>query len=260
QTLISNNGRETRMPFSRQSLSKDIIIIGVISIIAGCGSKKVDSDPLGIGISPQFPDDKQDLAGVPNEFKRPILSSNNTDPFDVSTRFSERPAGKKFTPVRLTSSWGLGVQTTVWALAAGNWLWGYSPAVSSSFGEAPNWFVAGQADGTVTFVNALSNGSGRVPTCMEPYNTGVIHQVCGIGNPKKEQKFKLLSTINGGVLIVNVNTGKCLTTARFPKQYSWALTMESCDTSSGAEVDRTKVWTLTPWPITSEPLIFSTAS
>lgn len=233
-----------------------LLLISLPFFITACSN-----DPLGIGSSPELPSDKQALAGQPGErpetFIPDIIPDTGTFSGSNSTTkirglyppLNPLPAGVSFIPVMITSTWGVGAQVTVWALAENNWLWGYSAADSASFGKATQWYAARQKDGTVVFVNALPKGSQGYGTCMEPYSNGVVHTACRVNTPKPSQRWKLIPVNNGSMLIVNANNNKCLRLADKNTAYAWNVTLESCNSQPGKEIDKSFIWNLTPWPV-----------
>lgn len=95
-----------------------------------------------------------------------------------------------------------GAILTVWALAQGNWLWGYTLADSVGFGDARVWRFRFFKDNQVMLENA------KTFTCANAYGTGVIHSACDETN--MSQRFELIPMTNEAFLLRNVGNGRCL--------------------------------------------------
>nr|AHJ58636.1 cytolethal distending toxin protein A [Avibacterium paragallinarum]AHJ58639.1 cytolethal distending toxin protein A [Avibacterium paragallinarum]AHJ58645.1 cytolethal distending toxin protein A [Avibacterium paragallinarum] len=133
---------------------------------------------------------------------------------------------------------------TVWALAPNNWLWGYSPFDSKSFGQLRNWYVLKNANGSVSFRNV------RTKTCMAAYKNGIIHSECN--RNKLSQQFDLLSLTNGAVALKNAGNQKCL---RIPERRSTVympITFVKCPTGDQFTVDQQ--WFIAPPILDSYPI------
>ncbi|RIY32864.1 hypothetical protein CKF54_04000 [Psittacicella hinzii] len=126
---------------------------------------------------------------------------------------------------------------TVWATAPNNWLWGYSPFDSQSFGDLRNWYFIKNSNGSVSFRN-LATG-----TCMAAYgNRGIVHVQC---NPQSlEQQFDLLPLSNRAVAIKSASNSQCLRTDLFRKTVYMSLTFAPCIVQG--QMTQEQQWFITP--------------
>lgn len=113
---------------------------------------------------------------------------------------------------------------TVWALAPGNWIWGYTLLHSKSFGEARIWQVKELGDNVVIIINK------KTSTCISEHGSGITHEKCNENS--KFQKWKLLPMDNGAVQLMSMSSNKCVTTESgsiIDTQRYYSITMNVCN-------------------------------
>lgn len=91
---------------------------------------------------------------------------------------------------------------TVWALASGNWIWGYTHINSKSLGNARIWRVIEYPKNFVMFKNV------RTGNCLTAYRSGTVHYPCDPSNQSQFWELKPMS--NQAMQIKNLANGKCL--------------------------------------------------
>ena len=164
-----------------------------------------------------------------NSLKTPILNKfdltnsnnptnqTNTTPSNNQSNSSNQPPlltapvalgsspslGSKSTPLTIINPMG-GSAITVWALAPGNWLWGYTLDNSKEFGRARSWQVLNLGDDIALIINFLTN------TCIHDEGGGITHRDCDINN--KSQQWQLSAMDNGAIQIKSSASSKCITT------------------------------------------------
>ncbi len=111
--------------------------------------------------------------------------------------------GSKSTPLTIINPMG-GSAITVWALAPGNWLWGYTLDNSKEFGRARSWQVLNLGNDIALIINFLTN------TCIHDEGGGITHRNCDINN--KSQQWQLSAMDNGAIQIKSSASSKCITT------------------------------------------------
>ena len=111
--------------------------------------------------------------------------------------------GSKSTPLTIINPKG-GSAITVWALASGNWLWGYTLDNSKEFGRARSWQVLNLGDDIALIINFLTN------TCIHDEGGGITHRDCDINN--KSQQWQLSAMDNGAIQMKSSASSKCITT------------------------------------------------
>ena len=111
--------------------------------------------------------------------------------------------GSKSTPLTIINPMG-GSAITVWALASGNWRWGYTLDNSKEFGRARSWQVLNLGDDIALIINFLTN------TCIHDEGGGITHRDCDINN--KSQQWQLSAMDNGDIQIKSSASSKCITT------------------------------------------------
>lgn len=111
---------------------------------------------------------------------------------------------------------------TVWALARRNWLWGYAPLDSHSFGTIRNWKIERSFRREhFRFINQ------RLGTCIQAYGNGLIHDSC---RPSSlDQDFELMPTSTGSVFIKSVSQQRCVTYNPVNTQGYATITLSKCD-------------------------------
>lgn len=112
-------------------------------------------------------------------------------------------SGAKSTPLTIINPMG-GSAITVWALAPGNWLWGYTLDNSKEFGRARSWQVLNLGNDIALIINFLTN------TCIHDEGGGITHRDCDINN--KSQQWQLSAMDNGAIQIKSSASSKCITT------------------------------------------------
>ncbi|CAM4074045.1 RICIN domain-containing protein [Campylobacter armoricus] len=211
-------------------------ILGFIVFFTACSTKEQninplgrsfgamnDSDPLKIGKNPTPPakqkvpalvEGKNLVPAIPldppfvktNTFKgdnalkgpMPRLKSNG-DFNDVSV-FENRGFPSDFVTIMNPN----GAALTVWALAAGNWIWGYTLFNSIPFGDARAWQLIEFPNNMVMIKNAKTN------TCLNAYGAGIVHYPCDQSN--YAQFWSLFPMSNGSFQIQNFATQQCIQT------------------------------------------------
>lgn len=126
---------------------------------------------------------------------------------------------------------------TVWATAPNNWLWGYSPFDSQSFGDLRNWYLLKNSNGSISFRNLATD------TCIAAHkNSGIVHLACDRNS--LAQQFDLLPLTNRAVAIKNVANGLCLTTPLFRSTVYMPLLFANC--VKAGEMTQDQQWFITP--------------
>lgn len=155
---------------------------------------------------------KFDLANPPNSLANTNSSNNqpnsasqitlSSSPNSKATLLSASPSSKS-TPLTIINPMG-GSAITVWALAPGNWLWGYTLDNSKEFGRARSWQVLNLGNDIALIINFLTN------TCIHDEGSGITHRNCDINN--KSQQWQLFAMDNGAIQIKSSASNKCITT------------------------------------------------
>ncbi|EFI5569439.1 cytolethal distending toxin subunit A/C [Escherichia coli] len=203
-------------------MNKSLIIFLCALIITGCSN--------GIGDSPSPPLKSVELVGIPGQ--RIALTSS-----DASTVLGNN--NSEFPEVSIMSTGG--ALLTVWARPVRNWLWGYAPFDSVSFGENRNWRITdGKDTGTVKFVNVAQG------TCMEAFKNGVIHNTCD--DNSLAQEFQLLPSTNGNVIIRSSSLQTCIRTDYLSRTilspFAFTITLEKCPGEK--EETQEMLWAISP--------------
>ena len=168
-----------------------------------------NSDPLNIGLYPTPPVENQafpklvvgKIHSAENERIDTTMNCNMNEEMlnrqNGLNSTNKTPEGDFFA---LMSPGG--AVLTIWALAQGNWLWGYTLIDSACFGEARVWNFRIFEDNEVMIENL------KTRTCVSAYGNGLIHTAC---NEKSSgQKFKLIAMSNESFMIKNKATNKCI--------------------------------------------------
>jgi len=95
-----------------------------------------------------------------------------------------------------------GAVLTIWALAEGNWLWGYTLIDSIGFSGARIWRFHFFENNEVMLEN------GGTGTCASAYKNGLVHLTCNEDNPS--QRFELVTMDNGAFMLKNPASNKCV--------------------------------------------------
>ncbi|WP_086304121.1 RICIN domain-containing protein [Campylobacter devanensis] len=159
---------------------------------------------------------KFDLADPSNPLANTNSSNNQPNSANTSLQITQPPLltapaalgsspslGSKSTPLTIINPMG-GSAITVWALAPGNWLWGYTLDNSKEFGRARSWQVLNLGNDIALIINFLTN------TCIHDEGGGITHRDCDINN--KSQQWQLSAMDNGAIQIKSSASSKCITT------------------------------------------------
>ena len=215
-------------------------VIGCVLAFGGCGGKigdvnptaglighSTDSDPLKIGSKPTPPAKQSTPALVVGPIVMPE-DKNKRFNTRVRTQITEEMVGKgshnAVLPIKhppLVGSSGVnappippqngdwivlmspgGAALTVWALAQGNWIWGYTLIDSIGFGGARVWRLRFFDNDEVMIEN------GETRTCLNAYKNGLIHMACNTKN--RYQRFKLIPMSNESFQLKNVGFDQCV--------------------------------------------------
>lgn len=132
----------------------------------------------------------------------PKPSLNIAPPF-ITAAPAFNGVGAPSAPLTIINPKG-GSAITVWALAPGNWLWGYTLDNSKEFGRARSWQVLNLGNDIALIINFLTN------TCIHDEGGGITHRDCDINN--KSQQWQLSAMDNGAIQIKSSASSKCITT------------------------------------------------
>lgn len=159
---------------------------------------------------------KFDLADPSNPLANTNSSNNQSNSSSQPPQITQPPLltapdalgsspslGSKSTPLTIINPMG-GSAITVWALAPGNWLWGYTLDNSKEFGRARSWQVLNLGNDIALIINFLTN------TCIHDEGGGITHRNCDINN--KSQQWQLSAMDNGAIQIKSSASNKCITT------------------------------------------------
>lgn len=174
----------------------------------------------------------KDIVNGPN---RPVDPS---DPFDDTHVFYNQSYTSDFVSIIAQND----ALITVWALASGNWVWGYSPLNSQSFGDAKVWQLIIYPKNYVMIRNKLTNN------CLNAYQNGVVHYPCQITN--QAQFWQLNSFTNGAIQIKNFGTGKCLATPYNKGESYYPINLVPCTTNFNID----QQWQIIPPAISTTPI------
>ena len=159
---------------------------------------------------------KFDLADPSNPLANTNSSNNQPNSSNQQPQITQPPLltapaalgsspslGSKSTPLTIINPMG-GSAITVWALAPGNWLWGYTLDNSKEFGRARSWQVLNLGNDIALIINFLTN------TCIHDEGGGITHRNCDINN--RSQQWQLSAMDNGAIQIKSSASSKCITT------------------------------------------------
>ncbi|EAK1935986.1 cytolethal distending toxin subunit A [Campylobacter jejuni] len=217
-----------------QKIKFVMIISALMTFFIGCSSKEInplgrsfgefnDGDPLKIGKNPTPPakqktpaliEGKNIVPAVPlvppliktntfkgdNAIKGPNPRLKSSKSFNDVSVFENRGFPSDFITIMNPN----GAALTVWALAPGNWIWGYNLINSKPFGDARVWQLIEFPNDFVMIKNAKTN------TCLNAYANGIVHYPCDQSN--HAQLWKLFPMSNGAFQIQNFATQKCIQT------------------------------------------------
>lgn len=180
-------------------MRKLLFLLFISIFFISCAGTKTPYAPLAI-------DDNSTTNNLrSNLFNRFDLGNNSNNPNSSPLlNLSLSPSlGSKSTPLTIINPKG-GSAITVWALASGNWLWGYTLDNSKDFGAARTWQVINLGDDIVLISNFLTN------TCIHDEGSGITHRPCDTKN--KSQQWQLSAMDNGAIQIKSSASSKCITT------------------------------------------------
>lgn len=223
-----------------------------------------DTDPLKLGLEPTFPTNQEipslisgadlvPITPITPPLTRTSNSANNNAVNGINPRFKDeafndvlifenRPAVSDF----LTILGPSGATLTVWALAQGNWIWGYTLIDSKGFGDARVWQLLLYPNDFAMIKNAKTN------TCLNAYGNGIVHYPCDASN--HAQMWKLIPMSNTAVQIKNLGNGKCIQ-APITNLYGDFHKVFKIFTVECAKKDNfDQQWFLTTPPFTAKPL------
>ena len=180
-------------------MRKILFLLFISIFFISCAGTKTPYAPLAI-------DDNSTTNNLrSNLFNRFDLgnNSNNSNSTPLLNLSLSPALGSKSTPLTIINPMG-GSAITVWALAPGNWLWGYTLDNSKDFGAARTWQVINLGDDIVLISNFLTN------TCIHDEGSGITHRPCDTKN--KSQQWQLSAMDNGAIQIKSSASSKCITT------------------------------------------------
>ena len=180
-------------------MRKLLFLLFISIFFISCAGTKTPYAPLAI-------DDNSTTNNMrSNLFNRFDLGNNSNNPNSSPLlNLSLSPSlGSKSAPLTIINPKG-GSAITVWALAPGNWLWGYTLDNSKDFGAARTWQVLNLGDDIVLISNFLTN------TCIHDEGSGITHRPCDTKN--KSQQWQLSAMDNGAIQIKSSASSKCITT------------------------------------------------
>lgn len=180
-----------------------------------------DPDPLKIGLNPKPPavqsapslvDSASNVPAVPldppmirvgtfkgdNALRGPMPRLKSENQFNDVAVFENRGYPSDFVTIMNPNGGAL----TVWGLAAGNWIWGYTLSSSKPFGDARVWQLIEFPNDMVMIKNAKTN------TCLNSYGNGIVHYPCDQSN--HAQFWRLFPMSNGAYQIQNFANQKCI--------------------------------------------------
>ncbi|PAF51397.1 hypothetical protein BKH43_01790 [Helicobacter sp. 13S00401-1] len=197
--------------------------------------KKVDSIKQP-SIPPKGSNNGDDIVKGPNE---PVDPSN---PFDDTKVFYNTPEVSDYVSIIGQND----AMMTVWALAAGNWVWSYTPFNSLSFGDARTWQIIIYPKDFVQIRNKMTG------TCLNAYLNGVVHTTCQDTN--QAQFWELKTFGNGAVQIKNFASGECLASDPRKGASYYAINLEACQDYTNLS----QQWQITPPANTTTPFNINT--
>ena len=169
-------------------MRKLLFLLFISIFFISCAGTKTPYAPLAI-------DDNSTTNNLrSNLFNRFDLgdNSNNSNSTPLLNLSLSPSLGSKSAPLTIINPKG-GSAITVWALASGNWLWGYTLDNSKDFGAARTWQVINLGDDIVLISNFLTN------TCIHDEGSGITHRPCDTKN--KSQQWQLSAMDNGAIQI-----------------------------------------------------------
>lgn len=232
-----------------------------VLLFGGCLAQEVGVGvDLGIGDSPTPPVDmsevdssKVSLVEGPN--LTDILPRPNTDEAGnhTPTEHTEllllagNSSGRESVSDLLSIMSPEGGVLTLWALAVGNWVWGYPLIDTLDFGGARIWRIFTKANGSAAIQNAKEG------TCLSAYRNGVIHSYCNMEDPAQLWRFNFFD--NQAVQIQNVATKQCLETPSNQATRFFSIFLTDC--VQGGQLNSDQQWFITAPPLKAG-VVFST--
>lgn len=177
--------------------------------------------------------------------KKDLSNGVINEPQNGKSNLSLRPiTGSKSAPLTIINPYGSSI--TVWALAPGNWLWGYTLDSSKDFGDARTWQVLNLGSDIALISNLLTKN------CIHDEGSGITHRPCDINN--KSQQWQLFAMDNGAVQLKSTASGKCIRTEfglLVEADRYFSITMEPC--SFKPNIDQQ--WIFVPEAAVTAPLL-----
>lgn len=185
-------------------------------------------------------------SNLPQDLQNLVLNLQNTPPQNpVLLGANSTPLGMQSMPLSIFNP--MGSALTLWALAAGNWIWGYTLDYSKSFGTARIWRIINLGNDIVLIRNEKSGN------CINDEGSGITHRPCSREN--KAQQWKLLGMDNGAAQIRSMSSGRCIRTEYGSDitdlQRYFSITLETCETSANYD----QQWIFIPPPLIASPLL-----
>ena len=247
-------------------MMRSMLILTLISIFfISCSSKKPyfaprsDSDNSmsiksnDMPISLQSVSFMQQTPTTPNS--QPLNAANQIIPPKPSLNLAppsptlapalgSNPIGTPSAPLAIINPHGSAL--TVWALAEGNWIWGYTLDNSKDFGDARVWQLINLGGDIALIKNLKTN------TCIYDEGRGITHRACDRNS--KNQQWQLLAMDTGAVQLRSSASKNCIRTdfagvaasGRF-----FSIIMEGCSPS----LTIGQQWIFIPEPKETSPLL-----
>ena len=245
------------------------VILALISLVfASCSSKAYIADrddaigyegtksPAITPISLQSVSFKQTPNGTPlSATTEPLNAANQIIPPKPSLNLAppsptlapvlgSNPIGTPSAPLVIINPHGSAL--TVWALAEGNWIWGYTLDNSKDFGDARVWQLINLGGDIALIKNLKTN------TCIYDEGRGITHRACDRNS--KNQQWQLLAMDTGAVQLRSSASKNCIRTdfagvaasGRF-----FSIVMEGCSPS----LTIGQQWIFIPEPKETSPLL-----
>ena len=242
------------------------VILALISLVfASCSSKAYIADrddaigsegtksPAITPISLQSVSFMQQTPTTPNS--QPLNAANQIIPPKPSLNLAppsptlapalgSNPIGTPSAPLAIINPHGSAL--TVWALAEGNWIWGYTLDNSKDFGDARVWQLINLGGDIALIKNLKTN------TCIYDEGRGITHRACDRNS--KNQQWQLLAMDTGAVQLRSSASKNCIRTdfagvaasGRF-----FSIVMEGCSPS----LTIGQQWIFIPEPKETSPLL-----
>lgn len=218
--------------------------------LSACGTKEIN--PLGTAFGKKDEGDPLRLGANPTppaKQKSPeLVDGSNLVPKSALVPLLRPTVGSANTPITsdfMTLLGPSGAALTVWALAQGNWIWGYTLLDSKSFGDARVWQLLSYPNGVVLIKNA------KTLTCLNAYKNGIVHFACD--NTNGFQQWKLKPMDNGAVQLENMATKKCIQapiTNPLGDFKVFSIFLSTCQEKDNLD----QQWYLTTPPFNAQPL------